>query len=85
MSFSPAHELLLAYSEWLDSEGLVKPDTAVTIWKSSDVDKRSHDALVEEFLAQYGGPDVAAVVPFGEPLFGVGVSGSIQVPTGPPF
>jgi hypothetical protein len=37
------HDLLHAYSEWLDSEGLVKAETVE--------DSRSHDDLVTEFLA----------------------------------
>lgn len=39
-----AHDDLFAYSEWLDSEGLIVSDSI------SD-DTRSHDELVTDFLA----------------------------------
>lgn len=52
---SPAHMLLLAYSEWLDSEGLVKPDHEVPSDSGGSylIDTRPHDQLVAEFLEQH--------------------------------
>lgn len=38
-----AHDLLFQYSEWLDSQGIVRSE------KQSG-DSRSHDQLVEDFL-----------------------------------
>lgn len=39
------HSLVFAYSEWLDGQGLVVGDDA-------SGDKRSHDELVQAFLAE---------------------------------
>ena len=47
---------LLAYSEWLDSEGLVIGDNGE--------DKRTHNELVDEFIEQWEGNDLT------EPLIG---------------
>ncbi len=37
-------DTLLAFSEWLDSEGLIKPDTGK--------DKRTHEELAREFIEE---------------------------------
>lgn len=39
-------DVLFAYSEWLDGQGLVVSD------QGSDADKRSHDELVSDFLTE---------------------------------
>lgn len=40
-------DTLLAFSEWLDSEGLIVND------QDPDADKRSHDELAQEFIDQW--------------------------------
>lgn len=42
-------DTLLAYSEWLDSLGLVASDL------DEDDDQRSHDELAQEFIDQWEG------------------------------
>jgi hypothetical protein len=39
-----AHDLLFQYSEWLDSQGVVRSE-------KQSKDNRSHDQLVRDFLA----------------------------------
>ncbi len=40
-----AHDLLFQYSEWLDSQGIIRSE-------KQSRDPRSHDQLVEAFLEQ---------------------------------
>lgn len=40
-----AHDLLFQYSEWLDSQGIVRSE-------KQSRDSRSHDQLVSDFLKQ---------------------------------
>jgi hypothetical protein len=40
-------DILLAYSEWLDSQGLVVSD------QGEDADKRTHEELAREFAAAF--------------------------------
>jgi|GEM_PF-5750201 len=47
MSDTDLKDTLLAFSEWLDSEGLIKPDTGK--------DKRTHEELASEFIADRAG------------------------------
>lgn len=45
-------ETLLAFSEWLDSEGLVLPEGRVKTQDRRE-DNRSHDELAREFIQQW--------------------------------
>lgn len=45
MSENPIKDAIFAYSEWLDSEGLVKSDSG------PGADDRTHEVLTDEFLA----------------------------------
>jgi hypothetical protein len=52
------HDALFAYSAWLDGEGLVKSD------RGEGTDKRTHDDLAAQFLAEWSGlplPDLKDV------------------------
>ncbi len=46
-------DTLLAYSEWLDTQGLIVSDL------DEDADKRSHDELAREFTERWPGLPLA--------------------------
>jgi len=48
-----AEDLLLAYSEWLDAQGVIQPDVE-TENRTIVVDNRSHAQLVADFIAEKG-------------------------------
>ena len=48
-------DTLLAYSEWLDSQGLIVGE--------SDGDDRSHDSLADDFIEQWKGQPLAGQEP----------------------
>lgn len=43
------HDTLLAFSEWLDGQGLIVSD------QTPDADTRTHDQLAAEFIEQWAG------------------------------
>ena len=47
------HDTLLAFSEWLDGQGLIVGD------QGDGADKRTHDELAEEFIDQWEGQPLA--------------------------
>lgn len=60
------HDTLVAFSEWLDSEGLIVSDgmgkplsTFGAVDHSTPPDKRSHDELATEFMEQWEGSPLA--------------------------
>lgn len=57
-------DTLLAYSEWLDSEGLIVND------QDPDADKRSHDELAQEFISQWEADAQRATLAGRDPVIG---------------
>ncbi len=49
------HQTLLAFSEWLDSEGLIVSD------QGDGADKRAHDDLAAEFVRKRATPPVEPI------------------------
>lgn len=49
------HDTLLAYSEWLDSQGLIVPDTEGYTRNNLKPDGRSHDQLARDFVKEWSG------------------------------
>lgn len=70
------HDLLMEYSEWLDQQGVMKPDTvglaSFAVMEGQIMDERSHDELATDFLAQRGdrAVDAANAIDASEQLFG---------------
>ena len=66
-------DTLLAFSEWLDGEGLMKTPKGK--------DKRTHEDLAREFIEEWESTDTRATLAGREPITGGQVPLPVQVPT----